>query len=193
MHFLRTGAGVATVSAMVLLGAGPAMAEQVSLTGSGSGADEAPGPGEEGATIEGDLTVDTDTGTITYTVSVAGNAEDVAAAHIHEAPVGTAGEVVVPLDEAAVGAGAQATATVEPELAQEIADDPENYYLNAHSESFPDGFARGQLTDAAPSSVPAGDGSSASGPAPLVGVTLLAVGAAALVLGAVRRRRGGVA
>ena len=157
------------------------------LTGSGSGADEAPGPGEDGATIEGDVSIDTDTGVVTYTVSVAGNSEDVAAAHIHEAPVGTAGPVVVPLDAAAVMAGSQATVTVEPALAAEIAAAPENYYLNAHSASFPNGFARGQLDDSAPSSVPAGDGSSAAGtPFLLVGAVLVA-GVGAVALGLTRR------
>lgn len=188
MRTARLGAAAATAAALLLLGAGPAHADVINITGSGSGADEAPGPGEEGATIEGDLTIDTETGEITYTVSVAGNAEDVAAAHIHEAPEGTAGPVVVPLDEAAVMAGSEATVTADPALAAEIAASPENYYLNAHSASFPDGFARGQLEDTAPSSVPAGDGSSAPGTPLLFGAGLLVVGAGAVAVGVVRRR-----
>lgn len=189
MRTSRLGTALAAAAALLLLSAGPAHAEEVMVTGSGSGADEAPGPGEDGATIEGDLTIDTDSGVITYTVSVAGNAEDVAAAHIHEAPAGTPGPVVVALDEAAVMAGSQASVTVEPALAAEIAASPADYYLNAHSASFPDGFARGQLEDSAPSSVPAGDGSSATNLPVLMGVVLLGAGAMAVGAGVVRRRR----
>lgn len=189
MRISRLGTALAAAAALLLLSAGPAHAEEVMVTGSGSGADEAPGPGEDGATIEGDLTIDTDSGVITYTVSVAGNAEDVAAAHIHEAPAGTPGPVVVALDAAAVMAGSQASVTVEPALAAEIAASPADYYLNAHSASFPDGFARGQLEDSAPSSVPAGDGSSATNLPVLMGVVLLGAGAMAVGAGVVRRRR----
>lgn len=190
MRTSRVGAALATAAALLLLSAGPAYAEEVTLTGSGSGADEAPGPGEDGATIEGEVTIDTETGVITYTVSVAGNAEDVAAAHIHEAPAGTAGGVVVELDAAAVMSGSEATVTVEPALAAEIAGSPENYYLNAHSASFPDGFARAQLQDATPSSVPAGDGSSATGSTVPIGIAVLVVAGVVVALGVARRRRG---
>lgn len=188
MRTSRLGAALSTATVLLLLAAAPAYAEVVVLTGSGSGADEVPGPGEEGATIEGDVTIDTDTGVITYTVSVAGNSEDVAAAHIHEAPAGVAGPVAVPLDTAAVVAGTSATTTVDPALAAEIAASPENYYLNAHSATFPAGFARGQLDDTAPSSVPAGDGSSAAGTPVLVAAGLLVVGVGVGAVGMARRR-----
>lgn len=188
MRISRLGAAAATAAALLLLGAGPASAEEVMLSGSGSGAEEVPDPGENGATIKGELTVNTDTGVITYTVSVAGNSEDVAAAHIHEAPKGTAGPVVVPLDAAAVMAGKQATATVDPAIAAKIAASPQNFYLNAHSASFPGGFARGQLGDTAPSSVPAGDGSSADGTSLFLAAGLLAAGVGAVAVGIARRR-----
>ncbi len=189
MRTSRIGTALAAAAALLLFSAGPAQADEVMVTGSGSGADEAPDPGEDGATIEGDLVIDTESGVITYTVSVAGNSEDVAAAHIHEAPPGTAGPVVVTFDAAAVMAGSQASVTVEPALAAEIAASPADYYLNAHSASFPGGFARGQLEDAAPSSVPAGDGSSATNLPLMVGAVLLGVGVMAVGAGVVRRRR----
>lgn len=188
MRTARFGATVATAAALMLLSAGPALADEVMLTGSGSGAEEVPDPGEEGATIEGDVTVDTETGVITYTVSVAGNSEDVAAAHIHPGPAGVAGPPAVPLDAAAVMSGSQASVTVDAALAAEIAASPQDYYLNAHSASFPAGFARGQLEDTAPSSVPAGDGSSAAGASPLLGAGLVLVGAGAVAAGVARRR-----
>jgi hypothetical protein len=132
--------------------------------------------------------IDTVAGTVTYTVSVAGNSEPVAAAHIHQAAPGAAGPVVVPLDTAAVAAGTEATATVDPAVAAAIAASPGDYYVNAHSPSFPGGFARGQLKDAAPSSVAAGDGSSTADTRMALGAALLVAGAGAVAFGIVRRR-----
>lgn len=188
MRTSRLGGAAVTATLLLLLGAGPAHAEDVMLSGSGSGSEEVPNPGQNGATIRGDLTIDTDTGVITYTVRVAGNTENVAAAHIHKAPAGIAGPVVVPLNAAAVMAGTQATATVDRAIVAEIAASPENFYLNAHSASFSGGFARGQLKDTAPSSVPAGDGSSAEGTSLFLAAGLLAAGAGAVAVGIARRR-----
>lgn len=191
MRALRIGVGVAGAALLVLFGAGPALADQVRVSGSGSGAEEAPDPGEEGATIEADMTIDTETGEITYTVTLAGNSEEAAAAHIHQAPPGEAGDVVVPLDHAAINAGEEALATAEPDVAAAIAANPGDYYVNVHSGSFPGGFARAQLEAATPGSVPAGDGSSATSALPaLIGVGLLVAGAGAVAFGVARRRGG---
>ena len=191
MRAFRIGAAVAGAALLVLFSAGPALADQVRLTGSGSGAEEAPDPGEEGATIEAEMTVDTESGAITYTVIVAGNSEDAAAAHIHRAPPGEAGDVVVPLDPAAINAGEEATAEAEPDVAAEIAASPGEFYVNVHSESFPGGFARAQLEAAAPTSVPTGDGSSSSDLPTLIGVGLVLAGIGAVGVGLARRRGSG--
>lgn len=188
MRAFRIGVSVTGAALLVLFSAGPALADQVQLTGSGSGADEVPDPGEEGATIEADMTIDTETGAITYTVTLSGNSEEAAAAHIHRAPPGQAGDVVVPLDPAAINAGTEASTTAEPALAAEIAESPGGFYVNVHSPSFPGGFARAQLEAAAPGSVPAGDGSSASNLPVLLGVGLAVAGVAAVTVGLARRR-----
>ena len=187
-------AGSLAVGVLLVLPASPALAQDATLTVTGSGAQEVPEPGEEGATVNGQFTFDEAAGTITYTVSVAGNAEQAAAAHLHEAPAGEAGDVVVTLDAAAVNAGTEATATATPELVAEIMANPADYYLNVHSPSFPGGFARAQLaggaaSESAPMSVPAGDGSS-SDSGMLIGTALLGAGAAVVAAGVTRRRRG---
>src|SRR5215218_5885840 len=117
MRAFRLGTAVAGAALLVLFSAGPALADQVRVTGSGSGAEEAPDPGEDGATIKADFTIDTETGAITYTVTVAGNSEEAAAAHIHRAPPGEPGDVVVELDPAAINAGEEASATADPAVA----------------------------------------------------------------------------
>lgn len=200
MQLIRLGVGIAT-TALLALPAAPALAQVATLSVTGSGAQEVPGPGEEGATVTGDFSFDEAAGTITYTVSVSGNAEPAAAGHLHEAPTGQAGDIVVTLDAAAINAGTEATVTVEdPALVAEIVANPQDYYLNVHSPSFPAGFARAQLADSAPgesgpsepapTSVPAGDGSSTTSTA-LVGTVLLGAGATvvAVGVGVARRRR----
>lgn len=204
MRLTRLGVGIAA-TALLVLPVAPALAQDATQSVTGSGAQEVPGPGEDGATVTGDFSFDEAAGTITYTVAVSGNAEPAAAGHLHEAPAGEAGDIVVTLDAAAIKAGTEATVTVEdPALVAEIVANPQDYYLNVHSPSFPAGFARAQLADSAPAesaptdaapaepaptSVPAGDGSS-NGSTVLLGTILLGAGAGAVVVGVSRRRRG---
>jgi len=194
MRLIRLGVGIAA-TALLVLPVAPALAQDATLSVTGSGAQEVPGPGEDGATVTGDFSFDDAAGTITYTVAVSGNAEPAAAGHLHEAPAGEAGDIVVTLDAAAINAGTEATVTVEdPALVAEIVANPQDYYLNVHSPSFPAGFARAQLADSAPAesaptSVPAGDGSS-NGSTVLLGTVLLGAGAGAVAVGILRRRRG---
>lgn len=188
------GASVAVTAATALaLGASPALADEVALTASGTGEEEVPaGSGEAGATVEGEFVLDTDEGTLTYTVTVEGNSEEITAGHIHVGEAGVNGDVVVPLDTAAVQSGEEATVEVEVDIAEAIESDPAGFYLNVHSDSFapPTGNARGQLEASAPTSVPSGDGTSAgTSTTALAGGVLLVAGVGAVAVGAARRRR----
>jgi len=68
------------------------------------------------------------------------------AAHIHRAPRGVNGGIVIPLS---VGDGSgtrvEACTTTTPELAAEITANPKNFYVNVHNQPFPGGAIRGQL------------------------------------------------
>ena len=70
----------------------------------------------------------------------------VMAAHIHEAPAGQNGPVVVPLltepDEDGFFSGCVAASATQIE---EIRTDPSSYYVNVHNQEFPGGAVRGQL------------------------------------------------
>jgi hypothetical protein len=102
------------------------------------------GPGTGTATIE----IDRNARTLCYSISTQDVALPLLAAHIHVAPVGEAGPVVVPLFTQPVN-----TATVprtcltglDKNLLKDVIRNPENYYVNVHNAPFPNGAVRGQL------------------------------------------------
>lgn len=65
-------------------------------------------------------------------------------AHVHAAPRGENGDVVVPLATPEDGR-ATACQRLDPALADEIADAPDDHYVNVHTDEYPDGAVRGQL------------------------------------------------
>jgi LPXTG-motif cell wall-anchored protein len=73
------------------------------------------------------------------------------ASHIHLAPKGKAGAIVVPFFKANGPVGTprkQGCTEVSSTLAKAIADNPSAYYVNVHSAEFPKGAIRGQLAKA---------------------------------------------
>lgn len=108
-----------------------------------TGAAEVPGPGDPDGTGSASLRVNPGLSEICYTLAVA-NVDGVTAAHIHQAPVGSPGPVVVPL-AAPVDGSSSACATVDRDLALAILTDPGAYYVNVHSSAHPAGAVRGQL------------------------------------------------
>ena len=73
--------------------------------------------------------------------------EDIAepfAAHIHRAPAGSNGGVVVPLFVPSISSGC---VSADGDLIQEIIDYPERFYVNVHNADFPGGALRGQLSN----------------------------------------------
>ncbi len=191
-------AGLLTAGALLGSAATAFAQETVTLAASGSGEEEVPpGSGEEGTSVTGSFQL-TAAGALTYTVQITGNEEDITAGHIHRGAAGSNGEVVVPLDSAAINSGSSATTQIDPGLAQQIIDDPAGFYLNTHSASFPPptGNARAQLTSssAAPGTIDTGSGGQAAAaatgsPGPYVAggaLVLAAAGGGALL---VQRRR----
>lgn len=67
------------------------------------------------------------------------------AAHIHHAPAGLNGAVVVTLTPPTDGE-ASGCVDVEGDLARDIASHPDQYYVNVHNAEYPPGAVRGQLS-----------------------------------------------
>lgn len=112
------------------------------------GSAEVPGPGaEEGggfAVLYGDANDDS---RVCYFYGFELD-EPLTGAHIHQAPEGEAGEVVQPLQTPAGGATEiSACDTADPALVADLHTNPSAYYVNLHTETFPGGALRGQISN----------------------------------------------
>jgi hypothetical protein len=117
-----------------------------------TGGNEVPGPGDTGAMATVELIRTSVDGLLCFTWDVdAGFADDPVAAHVHEAAAGVAGPIVLTLPVMTAPAGERAfevgcAADLDQSVIDEVFADPESFYVNVHSEGFPDGAVRGQLS-----------------------------------------------
>jgi hypothetical protein len=135
------------VAALVfaLVAATPVVAGGRPFSTSLSGPSEVPA-GDPDATGRATVWVNPGTGTVCYSWSVSAAATPILAAHIHHAPAGVAGPVVVPLPPTGPSSGSGCVTGVDRSLAQDIIRHPWDYYVNTHNSEFPTGVARGQLS-----------------------------------------------
>jgi hypothetical protein len=110
-----------------------------------TGAEEAPGPGDPDGIGFATLRLNPGTGQVCFDIRVENIALPATGAHIHEAPVGEPGPIVVGLtapDESGTSSGC---VDADREEILEIIREPEEYYINVHSTEFPAGAVRAQL------------------------------------------------
>jgi hypothetical protein len=111
-----------------------------------NGDEEFPGPGETGAGGDSTVEIMAD-GTTICAFTFYDGAEMPMAAHIHEAAAGAAGDIVVtlsPFDEGGPFSDG-CIGGLDPMLVADIAANPDDYYVNVHTDDHPNGAARGQL------------------------------------------------
>jgi CHRD domain-containing protein len=113
------------------------------LTANLSGAKEVPGPGDEDGKGKAAIKVKPSSGTLCFALKWRDIA-DPTAAHIHKAPKGEAGDVVVPLFEGEADRFG-CVENLDEALLRDIKRNPREYYVNIHNAEFEDGAIRGQL------------------------------------------------
>jgi len=132
-----------TVSLGVLVFDTPAEAGGRPLSAVLTGANEVPGPGDENGSGTAHVTLNQGQGEVCFDITVADIAP-VAAAHIHDAPAGSASAPVVNFDIPANGLSGCVGANKD--LIKDIRQNPAEYYVNVHNVDFPPGALRGQLS-----------------------------------------------
>jgi hypothetical protein len=101
-------------------------------------------PGFGNATV----TFDSTRTNITTTITVANLGSPISAFHIHKGAAGVAGDVVVNLQGLGgvfIGGTMTVTTPITATTAQEMLQNPGNFYVNVHTTQFPNGAVRGQL------------------------------------------------
>jgi CHRD domain len=111
------------------------------------GAVTIPAPGDPDASGSASLTLNQGQGEVCFELSWAGIDGTVVAAHVHAAPVGVAGPVVVPLFTGVALQGTDSASGcvsgMSEELVKAIRHDPASYYVNVRSTVFPAGRPAG--------------------------------------------------
>jgi hypothetical protein len=139
--------------AAVAVFVGPATGRGRPLSTTMSGSQENP-PNSSPATGTTALRLNHGQGSVCYDMTVSNLTTPPSMAHIHKAPAGTNGGIVVHLFGSG-GAPAPTTTSftitnfcqtgVDQALVKDIIQNPDQYYVNVHTQTFPGGEIRGQL------------------------------------------------
>jgi hypothetical protein len=138
------GISLALAVASMLVLAGGTMAGGRPISVELTGAAEAPGPGDPDGSGTASFTFNAGTGEVCFEYSVTGVAP-LTAAHIHVAPAGSPGPVVIPMPPSSP-TGGSGCVTADRDLIVAILTNPSGYYFNVHNADFQPGALRGQLT-----------------------------------------------
>jgi hypothetical protein len=111
-----------------------------------TGAAEAPGPGDPDGSGTATVTLNPGQGEVCWEIQVTGITLPASAAHIHDAPVGEPGPVVVGLSGPDASGFASGCTSADREQILDIILHPEEYYVNVHNSDYPGGALRGQLS-----------------------------------------------
>ena len=135
-------AGLAISTA--LIAASPAMAEMVKMSATLEAAQEVP-PTDSAGKGTADITFDTESKKLDWTLEYSGLTGDATGAHFHgPAAKGENADVAVPIEDPK--SGATGSATLTDEQAATLMDG--KYYVNVHTAAHADGEIRGQVEKA---------------------------------------------
>jgi hypothetical protein len=111
-----------------------------------SGDEEAPGPGETGGGGGSSIEPLSDGTTVCAFTGYDGT-ETPVAAHVHKGAVGVAGPIVVTLPPFDGTSSDGCVGGIDPAVVADIQANPEDYYVNVHTDGHPNGAVRGQLEE----------------------------------------------
>ncbi len=111
-----------------------------------TGAEEAPGPGDPDGIGFAVLRLNPGTEQVCFSITVENITLPATGAHIHEAPAGSPGPIVVSLTAPDENGSSSGCVSADREEILEIIRHPEDYYVNVHSSEFPAGAVRAQLS-----------------------------------------------
>jgi hypothetical protein len=112
-----------------------------------TGAEEAPGPGDPDGIGIAVLRLNPGTQQVCFDITVENITLPATGAHIHEAPAGSPGPIVVPLTAPDETGHSSGCVEADREQILEIIRQPEDYYVNVHTlPDFGPGAVRGQLS-----------------------------------------------
>ena len=139
---IKSGLAAAMLASIAF--AGSAMAGGAPLTAELLGENETPILGDPDGSGTFWATFNPGIGEVCYAFEVTG-VDPIAAAHIHAAPAGSPGGVVIPLPPTSDFAGSGCV-TADRDLIVDIIQNPADYYFNVHTAAFLGGALRGQLS-----------------------------------------------
>jgi hypothetical protein len=128
-----------------LWGASPASADDARLYAVLMGANERPNLGDPDAIGRVVITINDSTNQICAAVQFTNATLPATGMHIHFAPAGSPGPIVVPFTTPTTNQIYECKTVENEALLDNIAANPSQYYFNIHNAEYPGGFARGQL------------------------------------------------
>ena len=148
-RFLVAPVAALSIVLALTLTAAPALAA-TPLVAFLTGEAEAPGPGDPDGFGLAKIRINASAGGLCYDISVSRIRLPATGAHIHVAPEGEPGPVVVTLGNPAPTSGHNGQAIgcisgLSSALLRNIRNNPEDYYVNIHNKPYPGGAIRGQL------------------------------------------------
>ncbi|MBK8025250.1 MAG: CHRD domain-containing protein [Chloroflexi bacterium] len=149
MEATEEGMGMDMTATPMMEAAEESMMGPHCFVGSFSGSAEVPGPGDEEGLGLAFVTIDPSTGEVCYEIAVANITLPAQAMHIHMGAEDESGGVVIPFPTApdAEGQAMGCTMAEDMTVVEDIASNPEGYYVNVHTSDYPDGAVRAQLMD----------------------------------------------
>jgi hypothetical protein len=134
---------VVGVVAMLMLAPSAVAVQRFELTM--TGAQEAPGPGDPDGSGTASFTFNRGRGEVCFALEVEDIVLPATGAHIHLAPAGDPGPVVIPLTAPGTDGTSSGCVSADRDLIKAITKDPSAYYVNVHTTDFPAGAVRAQL------------------------------------------------